>query len=951
MGSNLGDIFLMTDTLTATSADHKTLQDALRAFADNGKSDPQTNSVFSLARQIFDQINMSGEPDLTKLTGVIDDIHFMTASNRAAAIARQHGIGHEASQSWPKLLAKLDDLSNESFEAFRDFVDAAKGGIVFTAHPTFSHPANLRSAIAGLATDNNPTTQQKLKEALQQDSRLWEDQITLYSEHDEAQSAIRRGNEGLRDFVKAMLDIARSKFPDRWTELRPRVPTLASWTGYDLDGRTDIHWSQSVALRLAEKASQLALYCKRLDTDIFQGIKATSALQHDLQRAEDLTRKEAEAFSCDSNDQEQFAAAVALLTTDNPDRILCLEATIARVDALIADTKLSDDARAAALCLRTEMSTFQLGTAHIHLRVNAAQVRAVIKRDMGFEMNDASLGREVLNSLAEKAAGPVKKQPSFTDLMREQATARRQVILCYQILNHIDKGAPIRFLIAESENPAIVMGVLSLAREYGIDASLDISPLFETPDALESGGRFMQRLLRETEFQTYVKQRGRLSVQLGFSDAGRFIGQIAADIAIERIHNLILRELSAFDDDIDFLIFNTHGESMGRGAWPDSFEDRFNHLLTPWIRSNARESGRRILHEVSFQGGDGYLHFENDTLARSTCAHFILSNLPDTDTGEADEFYTRQDFIWDFYRGLRRWHEDLFENQDYGRLLSGFPASFLVKAGSRPRRRAAASFSLRNIRAISHNATLQQLGIPINTAGGVSAAAGRELETLVELVNSSRRLRKLIELAVKARLKTSIPVLRAYGTLYSPDFWVALSRHTTDENEHECYCVWESLSDGSTALAVSRVANILSIDLRKFDHLLSRLDNAPSVESRHENRLDMHALHAIRIAALMTAFRLLGKIPPISERHMLTVSQIREMGLSGDLSGAIEALETVFPIKGIGENNQVMSDLSEPIEDYGYGQIHREIVQPLRATQEVLRNITLTVSHLYGAYG
>ena len=101
----------------------------------------------------------------------------------------------------------------------------------------------------------------------------------------------------------------------------------------------------------------------------------------------------------------------------------------------------------------------------------------------------------------------------------------------------------------------------------------------------------------------------------------------------------------------------------------------------------------------------------------------------------------------------------------------------------------------------------------------------------------------------------------------------------------------------------------------------------------------------------MTAFRLLGKIPPISERHMLTVSQIREMGLSGDLSGAIEALETVFPIKGIGENNQVMSDLSEPIEDYGYGQIHREIVQPLRATQEVLRNITLTVSHLYGAYG
>ncbi|MAI23047.1 MAG: phosphoenolpyruvate carboxylase [Crocinitomicaceae bacterium] len=935
----------------ATSADHKKLQDMLRAFADNGKSDPQTNSVFSLARQIFDQINMSGEPDYNGLTNVIDDIHLVTASNRAASIARQHGIDDTANQSWPTLLAKLDELSDESFEVFRDFVDAPKGGIVFTAHPTFSHPANLRSAIAGLATNNDEAAQQSLKDALQHDSRLWEDQITLYSEHDEAQSAIRRGNEGLRDFVQAMLDVARIKFPDRWTQLRPKIPTLASWTGYDLDGRTDIHWSQSVALRLSEKASQLSLYCARLDADIFNGIDAARALRSDLQRAADLTRKEADAFNCDSENQDQFTAAVGLLTETNPDRILCLESTIARVDALVEATDLADDARAAALCLRTEMSTFQLGTAHIHLRVNAAQVRAVIKRDMGFEMNDASLGREVLNSLAEKAAEPVKKQPSFIDLMREQATARRQVILCYQILNHIDKGAPIRFLIAESENPAIVMGVLSLAREYGIDASLDISPLFETPDALESGGRFMQRLLREAEFQAYVKQRGRLSVQLGFSDAGRFIGQLAADIAIERIHNLILRELNAFDDDIDFLIFNTHGESMGRGAWPESFQDRFNHLLTPWIRNNARESGRRILHEVSFQGGDGYLHFANEVLARSTCAHFILSNIPDSAPEDTDDFYTRQDFIWDFYRGLRRWHEDLFENQDYGRLLSGFPASFLVKAGSRPRRRAAASFSLRNIRAISHNATLQQLGIPINTAGGVSAAAGRELETLVELVNSSHRLRKLIELAVKARLKTSIPVLRAYGTLYSPDFWVALSRHTTDENEYECHRVWESLSDGSTSLAVSRVANILSIDLRKFDHLLARLDNAPSVESRHENRLDMHALHAIRIAALMTAFRLLGKIPPISERHMLTVSQIREMGLSGDLSGAIEALETVFPIKSVNQSDQPADAGSEPSEDYGYGQIHREIILPLRATQEVLRNITLTVSHLYGAYG
>ena len=41
----------------------------------------------------------------------------------------------------------------------------------------------------------------------------------------------------------------------------------------------------------------------------------------------------------------------------------------------------------------------------------------------------------------------------------------------------------------------------------------------------------------EDAYRDYVTKRGRLAIQTGFSDAGRFVGQIAATLAIERLHN------------------------------------------------------------------------------------------------------------------------------------------------------------------------------------------------------------------------------------------------------------------------------------------------------------------------------------------------------------------------------------------------------------------------------
>ena len=111
------------------------------------------------------------------------------------------------------------------------------------------------------------------------------------------------------------------------------------------------------------------------------------------------------------------------------------------------------------------------------------------------------------------------------------------------------------------------MSALYLAHKFSIAGMIDISPLFETSFGLEYGEKIVDQLLQQPVFLDYLRHRGRLSIQTGFSDAGRFVGQVAANIAIEGLQLKILRSLKAkFGTSTDRLIFNTHGESMGRGA-------------------------------------------------------------------------------------------------------------------------------------------------------------------------------------------------------------------------------------------------------------------------------------------------------------------------------------------------------------------------------------------------
>ena len=126
-------------------------------------------------------------------------------------------------------------------------------------------------------------------------------------------------------------------------------------------------------------------------------------------------------------------------------------------------------------------------------------------------------------------------QVDFGALLAEQASAVRLMMTVAQIIKHVDGSMPVRFLIAETETGYTLLAALWLARLFGIERHIEISPLFETADALEHGATVLEEALRSPHYRAYLQATGRLALQFGYSDSGRYVGQLAASYLIERL--------------------------------------------------------------------------------------------------------------------------------------------------------------------------------------------------------------------------------------------------------------------------------------------------------------------------------------------------------------------------------------------------------------------------------
>ena len=90
--------------------------------------------------------------------------------------------------------------------------------------------------------------------------KLCADDITpeppsLQDEHGHARRNISVMHQVI-DRANASIGPGSEELSKQWSKLTPQMVTVASWVGYDLDGRRDIQWSDTIRLKLGEKVAK-----------------------------------------------------------------------------------------------------------------------------------------------------------------------------------------------------------------------------------------------------------------------------------------------------------------------------------------------------------------------------------------------------------------------------------------------------------------------------------------------------------------------------------------------------------------------------------------------------------------------------------------------------------------------------------------------------------------------
>ena len=346
--------------------------------------------------------------------------------------------------------------------------------------------------------------------------------------------------------------------------------------------------------------------------------------------------------------------------------------------------------------LRASMMTHGLGLAHIHVRLNSSQLHNAVRRQVGLETepNDPANRRSYFNTINELLGRARPLAINFGSMMEEGSSAKRLMMTVAQIVKLVDGVGPIRFLIAETETGYTLLAALCLR---GCSAWRIAS----RSAAVRDGGGLRARRARarggaasSPHYRAYLERVGRMAVQFGFSDSGRFIGQMAATFRIERLRLRIARLLERHGlGQLEVILFNTHGESIGRGGHPLTLADRLRYAAPPMSRAEFEHRGMRVKEEVSFQGGDGYLPFMTPAAALASLRQMLAFAFDVSDETKNDPIYAAPDYAWEFFATVQQDFTDLVADPDYAALLGLFGTNLLYRTGSRAVAREAEEWS------------------------------------------------------------------------------------------------------------------------------------------------------------------------------------------------------------------------------------------------------------------
>src|SRR5690606_597003 len=204
--------------------------------------------------------------------------------------------------------------------------------------------------------------------------------------------------------------------------------------------------------------------------------------------------------------------------------------------------------------------------------------------------------------------------------------------------------------------------------------------------------------------------------------------------------------------------------------------------------------------------------------------------------------------------------------------------------------------SLRQIRAIPHNAILQQLGYPVNVIAGAGSAAEGVYEELGQLLVESERGRQLMRLIRAADALASIKTVAAFGELFNSAYWASRPYRGTEGHLSEpCEALAEYLIKDDRAGVFRRLASRLRVDALKLHRLYRYVPDEHPREDRESVRRAIGVCQALRLALFQFMFIRAVSIPAFSRANDVSRDDVLEMVFTLRIDEALAQLRRAFP--------------------------------------------------------
>ena len=968
----------------------KILQRDLDKIRSGAEKDPFSNSITMLALDISRRLEKN-KLNYSALEALIQRLAVGSFGLRADRLKSYMGsTDPKKNMNAISKIIRSQAYSGKKLIRFDEFTAKLNKeifGIVLTAHPTFGMTYNLMVELAKLATskDKNRLLKDKdlkkiVKEVFKTEQRP-EKNITLDFEHQLSKTALKFLQQSLKTFYTVILNVSKELYPEEYFKVSPQILRLHTWVGYDVDGRGDIFWNDSFSKRLEVKIDQLILYNETIDR--IHNLAKNNHLKKSLLKIKKIfsdsvfyNKKALIKFSNKQiNDDIELIKEVsnfmhkykAKLLTKAGDIVLQINDLIenfVKKENLI-NQKVIDE----LIIFRIEIENFGLGLGRTHLRLNANQLNNAISKeiDLKGDPNDPSNKRTYLNIISKMIDKVRPVKINFGSIYEENMNARRYFMLTKQIIKYIDEDQPIRFLIAECDYSLTVMTALYFSKLFGVEEKIDISPLFETEKGLATGHDLIRTLIKNHNFKKYILKRKKLTVQTGFSDAGRYLGQSAAVLSIENLQRKIAKSL--FDENMNnvkLLIFNTHGESIGRGGHPVSLKDRLKYVNCDFTRKRLIDWKIELIQEMSFQGGDGYQYFMNHDLALASISRIVEFCFSDESLIKDDPLYDSSDFGIEFVNTIKNFNTEIMDDPNYATLLNVFGSNLTHSTGSRSVKRHVDS-SIKTLayhpsqtRAIPQNSILQQLGMLANSLGGIGRYIRKDPKKFIKYYGKSERFKRIMDIVQHAFAFSDIEVLKAYIDCFDPGMWLSWSTRTADsersENMKEVANLLEKFDVHWRLHKVYRNLHQEYMEIRNWilgRKLKGRIAVGRGRVIEKEIRDELLLMHGIRVAIFHEIFLLSVRIPKFSDQAGTSREEIIAKLIRFDITDAVGILRKIFPVGKIKTSYSGFSDKSNYVSEINinYTKEEKNIFKQLEALYECARRVSNGITHFIGAVG